>query len=169
MSQLIGQFSIVGDQHQSFAAPIQTADRKQPLVGRYQIDDPRSSVRVSVRADHARRLVQDVVDQLRTRQNDAVDTDFLSRRINARAHFRDTCRSTSTRPSRINSSHSRRLLIPAAANTFCSRWASATESDDAAGAGLDLERMAIRENSAVKDPCGCGLDPCTLHRQATDR
>ena len=62
---MIRKVAIVGDQDQPLAAPIQPSDGKQPLFGGDQVDHPRPSVRVAVRADHARRLVQNVVDQLR--------------------------------------------------------------------------------------------------------
>ena len=53
------------------------------------IDHPRTAVRVAIRADDARRLVQYVVDQLRPLQNDSVDADLLTRWINAKTHLRD--------------------------------------------------------------------------------
>ena len=69
MSQLFGQSAVVGNQQQADGVFVETADGEQSLIrGRDQINSPRSSGGVSVRADNALRLVDQIVAVLRQLQ-----------------------------------------------------------------------------------------------------
>ena len=79
MREPVGQLAVVGDEDQPFARHVEPADAEGARrVGRQQVDDARPAGRIARRADHARRLVDGKVDELRPACSDfAVDADFL--------------------------------------------------------------------------------------------
>jgi hypothetical protein len=87
VSQQVCQFTVVGDDDQSFARTIQTPNGEQPRLTRHQIDDPRTSSGVAVRRNDAGGLVDQIVYVVRSRKRRAVDANLLLRRINTRSQF----------------------------------------------------------------------------------
>jgi hypothetical protein len=85
----IGQFTVVGDEDQPFAHPVEPADGEQTLVAGHEIDDAWSAIGVEVRGHHANGLGEHVHDPLRVRQTLAVDADLLTERIDAGAELGD--------------------------------------------------------------------------------
>jgi len=85
----IGQFTVVGDEDQPFAHPVEPADGEQPLLPRDEIDDAGPAVGVEVRGHHADRLGEHVNNALRVGEPLAVDPDLLAKGIDAGAELRD--------------------------------------------------------------------------------
>ena len=123
MRQPVGQIAVVGHQDQPFAVQVEPADGEQPSVARrHQVDHPGTARRVAVRRDHAVGLVDGVVNRGFCPASGRPSTRISCRSVSTRVPSSVTTRrSTSTRPARINSSHCRRLPMPAAARTFCRR------------------------------------------------
>ena len=90
MRQAVGQLAVVGQEDQALAVHVEATDREHalPTIGQ-QIDHARPTRRIAIGADHASRLVDQVVNQLGSRQCDAVDTDFVTQQVGFGAELRD--------------------------------------------------------------------------------
>ena len=89
MRQEVAEFTVIGDENQSFAAAVEPADRKQPLVAGNQVDDPWAACRIKVGCDHADRFVEQVDNATGARQAFAIDTNLLPQWIDPGAEGRD--------------------------------------------------------------------------------
>ncbi len=88
MREPVREVAIVGHQDEAFARNVEPADRVHPLrIGRQQIDHAWASGGVAGRRHNAFGFVYGKVNELRPAQRFAVDTDFLSLRIDARAEL----------------------------------------------------------------------------------
>lgn len=86
--QTIGQCPVVRNQDQSFRGAIQSADWKQPEVGMDQINHPRPTTGVAVRANHSKRFIEQEIGTLGLRQRNTVDSNFLAERVDSNAQSR---------------------------------------------------------------------------------
>ena len=78
----MGQVAVVREEQQALGVGIEAADREHARLGGHELDDGRPPVRVARRRDHARRLVQQVVDEVgRCRDRDAVDCDNVAQML----------------------------------------------------------------------------------------
>jgi len=89
MGEEIGQLTVVGDEDQPFAHPVEPADREQSLFPRDEIDDAGPAIGVEVRGHHADRLGEHVDDALRVGEPLTVDADLLAEGIDAGTELRD--------------------------------------------------------------------------------
>ncbi len=110
----IGQFTVVGDEDQPFAHPVEPADGKQPLFPRHEVDDAWPAVRVEVRGHDADRLGEHVDDPLRVGKPLAVDADLLAERIDPGAELCDHLTVDLDAPGRDQF-----LAVPPAAESRC--------------------------------------------------
>jgi hypothetical protein len=88
MGQAVGQFAVVRDEDQSFAALVESADRKQPqLFARNEIDGARPARGIRVRAQNAAGLIEQEVARRLSSNGFAVDGDMLAIRFDARSEI----------------------------------------------------------------------------------
>jgi len=76
MSQSLCQFPVVGEQNQTSAGRIESADREQSIVTGHQIDDARSALWVAIGAQNASRFMNGEVGRSMTFEWFAVDGDL---------------------------------------------------------------------------------------------
>src|SRR5262249_32910122 len=79
--------AVVGNENQTFAGAIEPTNGKDTLFRRNQIDYSGATTGVVVRRHYSDRLVDCKIQPLRPANRFPIDTDFLPRRINARAEL----------------------------------------------------------------------------------
>jgi hypothetical protein len=90
MSHAMGQFTVVGQENQTFAALVQSANGEQSqFTRRHQVDCARPALGIAAGAQVAARLVQQEVSRRIAPHQLSVDAHFLLLRINARAQIAD--------------------------------------------------------------------------------
>jgi hypothetical protein len=89
MRQTLCKLSIVGQENQSSARGVQSADRKQTGLGWHQIDHARASFGIAVGAQDAGWFVDGIVDGAVPFQGLAIDEDFRFVGIDFDTHLRD--------------------------------------------------------------------------------
>ena len=75
VSELLGQFAVVGQEDQSGARCIESSDWKQALLVGYKVDHARSSLGIAIGAQDSFGFVQCVIDRTVLFEQLSVDTD----------------------------------------------------------------------------------------------
>lgn len=87
--QFLSQITIIGQQDQSFTAQVETTNRKHTFTGRDQINNPRSTARISIGGDDTGGFVDGVIHESLLPQNRVIDANGLLLGIDTDAQFLD--------------------------------------------------------------------------------
>ena len=83
------KFTIIGEQDQSFTASVQPTNWEHTFIWRYEVNDTRAALWITIGCDHANRLVDGVINGLLFLKQYTVDTYFLNGAVNGRTKFGD--------------------------------------------------------------------------------
>src|SRR5262245_41765783 len=87
MGQSIGEFAVVGHENQTLARPVEPADGEDPLLGWYQIDDPRAATGIVIGRDDADRLVDGEIKPFGLGKPLTIDADLVPGWIDPRSEL----------------------------------------------------------------------------------